>query len=139
MSIKISTMASQVISLDRLDPSGETKVTIIPPDWNAERIRGSLLAKRKYSRDDIGRLVTEVDCNIRELWESEIWLTFGGAKIIVEIDQPDGETETLSIVGDKDSIRFGEFMSILESMPPQVVYAWHEAVVKVVEDWRHPF
>ena len=139
MTIKISTMVPQIIPLTRLDPTGETKVTVVPPGWNEERIRGGLLAKRKYSRDDIGRLVTEVDCNIRELWESEIWLTYGESNVVVEIDRGTDEPETLSIVGDKDSVTFKEFMTTLEKMPPQVVYAWHEAVAQVVEDWRNPF
>lgn len=137
--IKISTMVPKTIKLERLDPTGETKVTIVPPGWREERQRGMLLASRKYTYDDLGRLVTQVDCNIRELWESEIWLTFGSANIVVEIEQEDGDAKELSIVGDKNTIQFSDFMNTLSEMPPQVVYAWHEAVISVVEEWANPF
>lgn len=137
--IKVSNMVSKECALTELDASGETKVVVKPPSWQEEKARGALLAQRKYYHDEYGQLVTEVDCNIRELWEAEIWLTFERANLEVEIEQTDGSEKSINIQGHRDEFKYTEFMEKLGQMPPQVIMQWHLAVISVVPAWRNPF
>ena len=79
MTIKVSAVGPEIRFLSKADPSEKTWVKIKPPSWEEEKRRANLLSNRKYYYDDLGRLITEVDCNIMELWEVEIWLTYLGS------------------------------------------------------------
>jgi hypothetical protein len=137
--ITISDMVPVEKSLTRLDPSGETKVCISPPSWREDKIRGSYLMNRKHYRGELGQWVVEVNCNVRELWEGEIWLTFHSANIDVDIELPGGEAKTVQIIGEKKDFAYDVFMQKLAELPPQIIYAWHEALVSVIPEWQNPF
>jgi len=134
MSVKATGVSPVTIKLLDIDPSGETTVTIRPPDWKAENLRGAFLAKRTYGQDEFMRLVVSVDANLRELWETELWLTLEAVNIVVEIGD-----DKIELVGSRDELTFNEFKNKLDQMPPDVVYSWHDAVLVVVERWRNPF
>ena len=137
--ITISDMVPQEVKLLRLDKTGETKVWINPPSWRDDKMRGAMLSNRRHYIDEMNRWVVQVDCNVRELWEMEIWLSFSQAYIDVDIAQQDGNIKTVTIVGSKSDFTYEKFMKLLSEMPPQIIYAWHEAVVNTVPEWRDPF
>ena len=133
--IKDSAMVPETKKLTEADPSGDDWVIIKPPGWEAEKRRGNLLSSRKYYRDDMGRLVTDVECNIRELWESEIWLTYGGSNLHVEFGDERPEIK-FDPDGGED---YATFIDKLAQLPPSIVYEWRLKVLEVVPDWVNPF
>jgi hypothetical protein len=131
-------MVPEQRKLEVIDPTGETWVIVRPPGWEEDKRRGELLRNRRYSYDERGFLVTEVDCNIRELWEAEIWLTYENTNLDVDIEQGGEVLKTITF-DPRDETKFDEFMDKLGELPPFIIRAWRGAVVDIVRDWRNPF
>ena len=140
MPLEVSAMVPEMRRLLNNDPSGDTWVKIKPPGFEEEKQRGQLLKKRSYSYDDDGYLNTDVDCNVRQLWATELWLTFEEANIHVKFVDDEGETvKEVKMVGTKDDYTYSEFMEKLNALPTNIIYEWRSAVVDVIPDWRNPF
>jgi len=81
-----------------------------------------------------------VDCNVRQLWATELWLTFEEANIHIKYMDDEGEVvKEVKLVGTKDDYTYSQFMETLNDLPTNVIYEWRSAVVDVIPDWRNPF
>jgi hypothetical protein len=135
---KISAFVPQTKELRSVDPKGGVWVKVKPPGWEEESFRGRMLSKRSYRYDELGRLVTEVDCNVRELWAFEIWLTYAETNLDVTIEHGDGKEEQVTFPP-REETNFNEFADLLGKLPPPMVYDWRDQVMAVVPAWRDPF
>lgn len=127
--IKISTMIPVTRVLDQCDPSGETWVKINPPSFAQEMIRGQIT---NTVFTDSG---TMPSANLRTLALTEIWLTYGGTNLEVEITREDG-SDIITFTGKETE---SEFRAKLLRLPPFIVNEWLSHVLDVVPEWRSPF
>lgn len=134
-----------------LPGSEDVWLTLIPPTFHEDRQRGDLL---RFSYGPSGT-VSVTNPRMREA--KEIWLTFGGTNLEVELPRldeqgnvmfkktDDGITipimETISFPEDgKASITEAEFMAKLDRLPDYIVTSWHNLVIqRVAKGWAFPF
>lgn len=136
--IQVSASVPEKRELESIDPTGETWVIVKPPTWQEEKRRGRMLSKRKDYFDENGLPATEIDVNTRELTEAELWLTYVDTNLEVDLMDGDEVVETITFEP-KEKTSVNDFLTKLNKLPGSIVYAWREAVVSVVPDWRYPF
>jgi hypothetical protein len=131
--------------------SDDLWVTLIPPTFREDRARGDVL-RTAYSSNGSVSLT-----NPRLLQAEEIWLTFGGTNLEVELprldddgqiiwkknadDELEPELETISFPENgKEGMTKETFMNALDRLPEYIVRAWHRLVItKVAGGWAFPF
>jgi hypothetical protein len=131
MAIKVSGMAPTKKHLDGVDPSGDSWVLIKPITYRDDMRRGELLKERETATTRAGSVTKGI--NMYLLRAEELWLTYGGAHIVLE-DKDGEETQPFS-----DEMTKTEFMAALESLEPPIVLEWHMKLVEVNPDWAFPF
>lgn len=132
--IKVSTLVPQTRELREADPTGKTWVKIKPPGFEQEMERARLTTSRSYRLGEV-----QVNHNSRLLMADEIWLTYAGTNLEVEIVlDEEGNSEIVKFKPPGETNR-GEFMDSLLKLPPKVVNEWHAMVMDVVPEWNVPF
>lgn len=125
---KVTPPAIKRIPLVDWDPSGETWVELREPRFAASMQRERRLLPKLLERllpdGVIEREMSEPGAN--ETMALQIWLTFAGAHIVAEDD-------TLPFTAELSE---AEFYAALLRQDPQLVAAWHAAVLDFVPDWR---
>lgn len=142
MPIQVSKLLSVTKPLLLSDPTGSTTVTIKQPTPRALRMREDELSNRTPRTID-GHLHTEVRVNTRTLRHLELWLTYDGTTLEVEIvNDETGEVDDTILFASPDKIKRREFMEATEkisTLVPGVLFEWQRAVREVVPQWDSPF
>lgn len=138
MSVTISTPVPVKRDLEMTDPSGETFVLIMPPDFAADRERAEMLKNRSFVPEG-NYFRTQVEYNLNDLWAVEIWLTYVETNLHVVFRDKDGNVTKEIKFEPRAQMSRSEFMSRLGQLPPGIVYEWHMIVVDIVRDWSLPF
>ena len=122
------------------DDSGDTFVLIKPPGMRESQLRAGLLSKRFTFWNQQGNMVQGVDCNAVDLAKHEIWWTYGGTNLDVDIQGENGEIQNIRF---KDDMDYSDFMREIDKLGiPELVHIfneWHVQVLECVEAWRNPF
>jgi hypothetical protein len=140
MAIRVSRALPVTKPLVVADPSGNTTVTVKQPDAVAIRIREDELSNRTPRAID-NLLYTEVRVNRVQLRYLELWLTFGGTTLVVEIEDPGtGDvSETISFSDDMNRQQFYTALEKIDVVVPGVLVEWQGIVREVVPQWDSPF
>lgn len=140
MPIQVSKLLSVTKPLLLSDPTGFTTVTIKQPTPRALTMREDHLSNRTPRTID-GYLHTEVRVNKIALRHLELWLTFDGCTVEIEVTHAEtGETEeTISFEPDITRAEFMRSVEKINALIPGVLIEWQMAVREVVPQWDSPF
>ena len=140
MTIQVSKLLSVTKPLLLSDPSGSTTVTIKQPTPRALRMREDELSNRTPRTID-GYLHTEIRVNKIVLRHLELWLTFDGCTVEIEVTHSEtGEVEeTISFKPDITRAEFMQAVDKINTLIPGILVEWQLAVREVVPQWDSPF
>lgn len=140
MPIQVSKLLSVTRPLILSDPTGSTTVTIKQPTPRALKMREDELSNRTPRTID-GFLHTEVRVNKVELRHLELWLTFEGCTVEIEVIHGEtGEVEdTISFKSDMTRLEFMQAVGRINALIPGVLVEWQMMVREAVPQWDSPF
>jgi len=97
-----------------------------------DEIRGNLLKAQEFVFEG-DRVIHRVNVNPRALEREEVYLSFGGAHIVIRT--PDGDVNLFQ----DDNMDRATFFEAFDQVPGQAKIEWRDAVRRQIPEWAFPF